>query len=109
MDDERGKPLDFIEPFGDHLYIFMDVRGGVSKLIVTQNYQQITEVGTVVALGEKAAEDFAVGDRIMISYNTGIHIQIKESYTTSKYHRIVRTYEILTKISQKKRDAFNKE
>lgn len=108
-EDKRGKPLDFLEPFGDNLYIFMDERKAVSNIIITADSQQITETATVMALGDKAKENFKVGDKIMITYNTGIHIQIKESYSTSKYHRIVREHEILTCIDQGKRDAFNKE
>jgi len=108
-DDERGKPLDFIKPFGDHIYLFMDGRSGISNVIITQNYQQITETATIIALGKKAKKNFKVGDKVMISYNSGIHIQIKESYSTSKHHRILREHQILTKINQKKRDAFNKE
>jgi len=108
-EDKRGKPLDFLEPFGDHIYVFMDERKTLSDIIVTPDSQQITEVGTIMALGHKAKENFDVGDRIIISYNVGIHLQLKESYSTSKYHRIVRDHEILTRIDQEKRDAFNKE
>lgn len=109
VDDPRGKPLDFIEAHGDHIYLFMDVRGDVSSVLITPDRQQITESATIISRGEDVTKDLQVGDKVLISYSTGIHIQIKESYTTSKYHRIIRDHEILTKINQDKRDAFGKE
>ena len=108
MDDERGKPLDFIEAHGDHIYLFMDVREQLSKFIINVDAHQITEVATVMSIGGDV-KSFKIGDRVLIGYSKGIHIQIPESYTTSKYHRIIREHEILTKISQEKRDTFNKE
>lgn len=110
LDDKRGKPMDFIVPFGDSLYVFMDIREQKSSIIVTpEESQQITEVGTIISRGDGVDQQFKIGDKVLISYYTGIHLQIKESYTTSKYHRLVREHEILTIIDQEKRDAFNKE
>jgi len=93
------EPLDFIEPLGDTLYIYMDERKGVSDIIVTVDYQQISETGTVIAIGDKV-EDVAVGDKIIISYYTGTHLQLPQCYSDSKYHRIIREHEILARIRE---------
>lgn len=108
-DDPRGRPLDFLEAHDDHLYIMMDRRKEVSKYICRPDSQQVTETGTVISKGSKVSDDFQEGDKVMIRYNIGVHIQIEENYTTSEFHRIVREHEIMTKINQEKRDAFNKE
>jgi co-chaperonin GroES (HSP10) len=105
---ERGKPLTFIEPKWDCLYVYMDARPQLSKIIVTtENSQQITEVGTVMAVGPKVEDGYKPGDRIVIHYFTGIHLQLPECYSYSQYHRIIRDHEILFKINQEERDKFN--
>jgi len=99
MSNER-KPLSFIEPLGDTIYVFMDEREQKSSIILTpQDAQQISEVGTVVKKGDEVNE-VEVGDRIIISYYTGTHLQLPECYSESKYHRIIREHEILCRISK---------
>ena len=93
------KPLDFIEPLGDAIYIFMDEREGVSNIIITTEYQQISEVGTVVKAGPDV-QSVNAGDKIVISYYTGTHLQLPECYSDSKYHRIIREHEILCRINK---------
>ena len=108
--DERGRPLDFIEAKSDHLYIFMDKREQLSSIIVTpESRQQISESGIIISRGSDVNPDWKIGDRIAISYYTGTHIQLKECYSSSKYHRIIREHEILFFVDQDKREAFNKE
>jgi len=94
------KPLPFIEPLGDTIYVLMDEREQKSSIIFTpQDAQQISEVGTVVKKG-KEVNKVEVGDKIIISYYTGIHLQLPECYSDSKYHRIIREHEILCRISE---------
>jgi len=108
--DERGKPLDFLIPKGDCFYVFMDLREQKSKYIFTpEDAQQISETGVIIAKGPKASDEWNEGDRVLISYYTGTHLQLKECYSASKFHRIIREHEILGKIDQEKRDAFQKE
>ncbi len=108
-EDERGKPLDFLKAWGDRLYLFMDKREQVSKHVFTADRSQITESATIISKGKDVSDEFVEGGKVLVSYHSGIHLQIEESYTTSKFHRIVREHEILTGYDQEKRDAFNKE
>jgi len=108
-EDERGKPLDFLQAWGDRLYLFMDERGELSKYVLVKDRSQITESATIISKGKDVSDEFQVGGKVLVSYHSGIHLQIEESYTTSKFHRIVREHEILTAYDQEKRDAFNKE
>ena len=95
------KPLDFISPLGDCLYLLMDEREGASKIIVTPDaYQQISETGRVIAKGPDASSHLNEGDRVIISYYSGIHLQLPQNYAESKYHRIVREHEILCRIKE---------
>ena len=129
--DPRGRPLTFLEPKGDNIYLYMDLREQKSSIIVTPEVsQQISETGVIIAMGPKIGykkmgwiqrlwrrlwhlplnqSEWQIGDRVMIHYYTGTHIQLKEVYSTSRYHRIIREHEILTKINQEERDKFNKE
>ena len=108
--DPRGRPLTFLEPKGDNIYLYMDLREQKSSIIVTpEATQQISETGVIMKKGPKVSDEWSIGDRVMIHYYTGTHIQLKEVYSTSRYHRIIREHEILTKINQEERDKFNKE
>jgi len=108
--DKRGKPLDFIIPKNDCVYLYMDLRGQKSSIIVTPEVsQQISETGVIVAKGPEVSDEFNVGDTVMVSYYTKIHIQLKENYAKSQYHRIIREHEILAVIDRDKREKFNKE
>ena len=110
MSDKRGPALTFIEPKGDCLYVYMDLRPPKSTIIETpEDSQQITEVGTVIAVGPKVEENYKPGDKIVIHYYTGVHLQLPECYSASKYHRILRDHEILFKVNQEERDRFNQE
>ena len=92
--------LSFIEPLGDNIYVLMDEREGASKIIISPDqYQQISEVGTVIAVGDEVTK-VGIGDKIIISYYTGSHLQLPESYSESKYHRIIREHEILCRVNK---------
>jgi len=107
MSIDRGKPLSFIEPKGDCMYLFMDLREQKSRYIFTpENSQQISETGVIMAKGPRVSDEFQVGDRVAIHYYTGTHLQFKECYSVSQFHRIVREHEILAKINQEERDKF---
>jgi len=108
MSDERGRPLDFLRAWGDRLYLFMDERQQVSKHVFTADRSQITESGTIISKGKDVSDEFEIGMKVIISYHSGIHLQIEETYTTSKYHRIVREHEILAPYRHEDRVAFNK-
>ena len=104
------KPLDFIQAKGDHLYIMMDDREQKSNILITpQNVQQVSETGVIISKGSDVNPDWKIGDRVIISYYTGIHLQLKECYSTSMFHRMIREHEILAGVDQDKRDNFNKE
>jgi len=93
--------LDYLEPLGDNVYLEMDEREGVSKIIATPDaYRQRAEKGTVISIGPDV-KGLKPGDRVVISFHTGIHIQLPETYVRPDKHRIVREFEILAKLKEK--------
>lgn len=108
--DKRGKPLDFFIPKNDSVYLYMDLREQKSSIIVTpESTRSISETGIIMAKGPKVSDEWKIGDRVMIHYFTGTHMQLKEVYAVSEFHRVVREHELLGKIDQEKREAYNKE
>jgi len=96
------KPLDFILPIKDKLYITVEEKAGqIGSIILPEQARMRSQIGIVQAMGEEV-KGFKVGDRILISYGAGIHIQLPETYNREPYHRIIVEYEILAKIKKEK-------
>lgn len=84
-----------IIPTGNNLYLKMEKRVEKMGLIeVPEAYQQRTEKAEVIAVGDEV-EKYKVGDKVLISYNAGTHIQLPETYKEQAIHRIIVEYNIL--------------
>ena len=59
-------------------------------------FQQRTEKATVMAVGNEV-KNYKVGDKILISYNAGTHLQLPEIYKEQAQHRIIIEHNILCK------------
>lgn len=87
-------------PWGDRLYIILDEpKESVGSIILPERHSERSRVATVSAVGE-GVKHFNVGDKVLISYYTGIFIHIPDFAYRGKedLHRIVREDEILAKV-----------
>ena len=92
------KPLSFIKPIKDKLYILVEEKAAqIGSLILPEQARMRSQIAIVQAIGEKV-KGFEVGDRILISFGAGIHIQLPETYSVEPFHRIICDHEILAKI-----------
>lgn len=88
-----------IIPFGDKLYIKMLQRPDmVHGVVVPEKYRQRTEKAEVISVGEDV-KHFKVGDKILVQFYSGIHIQTEETYSQEPMHRLIVEHEILSKYS----------
>ena len=97
--------LSYIHPVGDCLYLEMDERKEEmrGKIIMPETRHQRCELGTVQAIGEEVnleGTNYEAGERVMVAYYAGIHIQLPETIGQESLHRIVRKHEILAKIGE---------
>jgi len=102
--------LDYIQPLGDNIYLEMDERKEEKPglIVLQETRHQRTEIGTVIAMGSRLkipdqigyVTDLQIGDRVLISFYTGVQIQIPETISKEPLHRIVKEYEILAKITK---------
>jgi co-chaperonin GroES (HSP10) len=87
-----------MKPLRNNIYIYILPRIEKLGLIeMPQQHREYTERAMIIAVG-KDVEELEVGDKILIPYHEGTHIQIAETYTESSIHRIIAEYNILTKI-----------
>jgi len=95
------KPIEeLIRPVGQNLYIIMEERAGkMGTIEMPSSYQQRSEIAVVKAIGDEV-EKIAVGDRVLISYSSGTHVQLPETYTESSKHRIIIEHEILARLEE---------
>ena len=87
-------------PVGDRLYVVVDEPvEKIGELFVPQKHSERSRTATVSAVGEDV-KYFKIGDKILISYYTGIFIHLPSLAYRGKedLHRIVREDEILAKI-----------
>lgn len=81
----------------DKLYIkVLDRPSTMRGIPVPNSYSMATEKAEVISAGEKITS-FKPGDKILVYYSSGIHIQTEETYTESSKHRLIREHEILAK------------
>ena len=89
-----------IIPMGDNLYLQVEAR--VKKMGVIEMpdaYQQRTEKATVISIGDEVKK-YKEGDKVLISYNAGTHIQLPETYKESAAHRIIIEHNILCRYEE---------
>ena len=96
-DEVQKEALD-LEPLGSNVYIYILPR--IKKLGMIEIpglHREYTEKAMVITTG-KDVEEVKPGDKILITYSAGTHLQIAETYTESSLHRIIIEHNILTKI-----------
>lgn len=90
-----------IIPTGDNLYVIMEKRvEKMGTIVMPGAFQQRTEKATVMAVGD-GVEHYKVGDKILISYSAGTHLQLPETYKEQAQHRIIIEHNILCKYEEK--------
>jgi co-chaperonin GroES (HSP10) len=98
-DEILKEALKGIRPLGSNLYIYVLPRAEKIGLIVTAGAAQRTEEAIVIAKG-KGVEELDIGDKILISYSEGTHIQLPETYSKEPRHRIIIEHNILAGVSE---------
>lgn len=94
-DEIKEKALKNIRPLGSNLYIYVLPRAKSIGLIeVPTQTAQRTEEAIVIAKG-RGVEELEVGDKILISFSEGTHIQLPETYSKEPRHRIIIEHNIL--------------
>jgi co-chaperonin GroES (HSP10) len=89
-----------LSPWGDRLYIILDdPKESVGLIQLPEKHSERSRIATVAAIGEGVTH-FKVGDKVLISYYTGIFVHLPDLAYRSKedLHRIVREDEILARI-----------
>ena len=68
-----------IKPHGKRVYTILDMvrERQVGSIILADKHAEHTRVGTVMAVGERV-EDYAPGDRVLVSYYSGVVIDTPE-------------------------------
>lgn len=96
------EPLKFIVPIRDKIYITIEEKAGKIGLVeLPGDARMRSQIGIIQAFGEEV-KGFKVGDKILISFGAGIHIQLPETYSNEPFHRIIVEHEILSKIEKVK-------
>lgn len=96
-DEIKKEALKGIKPLGMNVYIYVFERATQIGRIQVANVAQRTEEAVVIAIG-KEVKELEVGDKILISYSEGTHIQLPETYSREPRHRIIIEHNILTKV-----------
>jgi co-chaperonin GroES (HSP10) len=89
-----------LSPWGDRIYIVVDEpKESVGLIQLPEKHSERSRVATVSAVGEDV-KHIKVGDKVLISYYTGVFIHLPDLAYRGKedLHRIVREDEILAKI-----------
>lgn len=89
-----------LSPWGDRLYIILDdPKESVGLIQLPEKHSERSRIATVISIGEGVTH-FKVGDKVLISYYTGIFVHLPDLAYRSKedLHRIVREDEILARI-----------
>lgn len=98
-DEIKKEALENIRPLGSNLYIYVLPRATKIGLIEVAGVAQRTEEAIVIAKG-KGVEELEVGDKILISFSEGTHIQLPETYSKEPRHRIIIEHNILAGVNQ---------
>lgn len=94
------EPLSFIRPIKDKIYITIEEKAGKIGLVeLPGDARMRSQIGMIQAIGEEVT-GFEVGDKILISFGAGIHIQLPETYSNEPFHRIIVEHEILSKVKK---------
>ena len=93
-DEIKDKVLKGIRPLGSNLYIYVLERATKIGLIEVAGVAQRTEEAIVIAKGE-GVKELEVGDKILISYSEGTHIQLPETYSKEPRHRVIIEHNVL--------------
>ncbi len=89
-----------LSPWGDRLYVVLDEpKESVGLIKLPERHSERSRTATIAAVGDDV-KHFKVGDRILISYHTGIFIHLPDLAFRGKedLHRIVREDEILARL-----------
>lgn len=85
-------------PVGDKLYIVVDpMREKQGLIALPDKHSERTRTATVISAGAEV-KDLKAGDKVLISWYGGIHIQLPQFAGAEDLHRIIREGEILSKI-----------
>lgn len=99
-DEIKEKALKGIKPLGNNAYIYvLEHSSAIGVIQMPAQHAQRTEEAYVIAVG-KDVEELEIGDKILISYNAGTHIQLSETYSKEPRHRIIIEHNILTKVEK---------
>jgi co-chaperonin GroES (HSP10) len=71
----------------------------MGAIVMPGAFQQRTEKAEVMAVGAEV-ENYKVGDKILISYSAGTHIQLPETYKEQAQHRIIIEHNILCRYEE---------
>lgn len=94
--NEQSEKLSWL-PLGDRIYLVMDeFVEKIGSIFVSETHSERSRTGTVKAVGEDV-KSLKVGDRVLISFYTGIKLHTPETYSHEDLHRIVREGEVLMK------------
>ena len=94
------EPLDFIQPILDKIYITVEDKAEKIGLVeIPGDARMRTQIATVQAVG-KDVEELKKGDKILIPFDAGLHIQLPETYSFEPFHRIIRDHEIWSKVTK---------
>jgi co-chaperonin GroES (HSP10) len=98
--DEIKKEVLDLQPLGSNVYIYVLSRDKkMGRIEMPGQYRLHTETAIVIAVGEKV-EELKVGDKVLITFNQGSHLQITETYNESSQHRIIIEHNVLTKVGE---------
>ena len=98
--DEIEKETLDLKPLGNNVYIYVLPRAKKIGLIeLPGHHRKHTEEAIVIAVG-RGVEELEIGDKVLITFNQGTHLQITETYSESSVHRIIAEFNILTKVNQ---------
>lgn len=94
------EPLKFIQPIKDKIYITIEEKAEeIGSIIIPQDAKMRSQIGVIQAKGEEV-NGFEIGDKVLISFGAGIHIQLPETYSFEPFHRIIVEHEILSKVKK---------
>ena len=96
--------LDKIKPLPGRFYVKVDDRAKkMRKIIIPDEYSQLSETGTIIKLNPNEETEKAglkEGQKILFTFYAGVHIQLPETYSESHLHRILAPNEVLAIIEE---------
>ncbi len=95
----KEKTLKNIRPLGSNLYIYVLDRASKIGLVEVAGVAQRTEEAIVIAKG-KGVEELEVGDKILISFSEGTHIQLPATYSQEPHHRVIIEHNVLAGVDE---------